>query len=145
MFSYNWESLPRILQSLVQLGITERLRRGQRHDTSEDQIYWAAMRDHFRKCTRKGVADPITRQKIKYEGCVDRSENHATYRNTMFISGRSEEKLQSWDARVRGLDDHAELQQLGQLREPILSGRLNSKQSANVATPVKQDPEFFCK
>ena len=56
-----------IIQSLVQLRITEQLRK---------------MRDHFRRCTRKGVADPITKQ--FFEGCVDRWENYEGYKNQMF-------------------------------------------------------------
>ena len=52
-----------IIQSLVQLRITKQVGRGQRHGTSGDQAYWAVMRDHVRRCTKKGVVDTITKQK----------------------------------------------------------------------------------
>ena len=68
---------------------------------SEDQTCWALMRDHFRRCTRKGVLDPITKQQIKCEGCVDRREKDEGYRNQMFINGHTKEELQSWDAQMK--------------------------------------------
>ena len=60
----------------------------------------------------------------------------------MFINGHTKEGLQSWDARMEaGLGDHAKYRQPRQLHEQIFSGRLTSKQSANVAMPVKQHTE----
>ena len=41
------EKACQIIQSPVQLQNTERVRRGQRHGTPEDQMYWALMRDSF--------------------------------------------------------------------------------------------------
>ena len=65
-----------------------------------------------------------------------------TYRNQVFINGHAKEELQIWDARMReGLGYHEEYQQSRPLRELIHSGRLKIKQSAKVATRVKQDPE----
>ena len=107
------------------------------------RFFWTLMRDHFRRCTRKGVADPSTRIKILHEGCVDRWKKDETYRHQMYINGHTKEELQSWDAQVReGLGDYAECHQPGQKRELIHSGWLKIKHNANVATPVKQDPEY---
>ena len=106
--------------------MTEHVRRGQRHGTLR--------RSTFRRCTRRGVANPITRKKIVYEGCLDRWEKDKTFRNQTFINGHSKEELQSWDARMRReLGDHAECQPSRQAGEQIHSGGLKMKQSANVS------------
>ena len=82
---------------------------------------------------------PNTKQKIFFEGCVDRWEKDDGYRNQMFINGQAKEELQSWDARVReALGQHAEYHRPRQSREQIHSESLKIKQSANVALPVKQ-------
>ena len=75
-----------IIQSLVQLRLVEQVRRSLRLGTSEDQTCWAMMREHFRLCTRKGVADPVTKQKLK-QMFVDRH----TKRRTAKL-GRSKER-----------------------------------------------------
>ena len=104
---------------LAQLRITERVRRAQSNGTSEDQTYWVVMPDHFRRCTRKGVADPITDRENIY-----RWEKDEEYRKQTFIKGHSTEELRGWDAQMReGLGDHAEYHQPRQLREQIHFGK----------------------
>ena len=83
-----------IMEALVQLRIVEQVRREQRHGTSEDQGYWAVMRDHFRRCTRKGVVDAINKQKIFFEGCVDRLGKRRIQKK-IYINGHTKEELQS--------------------------------------------------
>ena len=42
------------------------------------------MRDHFRRCTRKGIVDPRKRQeKIYCKGCLDRCEKDEDYGQQM--------------------------------------------------------------
>ena len=45
-----------VIGAFVQLRSVEQTRRGNRHGSSSQ--YWALMRDHFRRCTRKGIVDP---------------------------------------------------------------------------------------
>ena len=132
-----------IIQSLVQLRIIEQVRRGQRHGTSEDQICWAMMRDHFRRCTKKRVAGATTKESSFFERFVDRWEKRRSIQESNFHQRTYKEELQSWDARMRvGLGDHAEFQQSLQFREQIHSRRLKIQQSATFATPLKHDPEY---
>ena len=104
--------------------------------------YWAHMRENLRRATRKEVFDPITNEKIKCEGCVDRWWKDEEERNNMFISGHKKE-MQSWDAELEaGLGDHAEYRQPRQLREQIRSGKPKRRQSRGCAMPVKQSFEY---
>ena len=101
------------------------------------------MHDHVRRCTRKGVADPITKQKLFFEGCVDRWKKCEARKKQMFMNTHSKQEPQSWDARVREeLGGHAEYHQPRQLRFETNSGRLNFEQSANVALLVKQHTRY---
>ena len=73
-----------LVRSLVHLRVVQQVRRDQRHDTSEDQRFWALMRDQFQRCTGEGVVEPINKQKrINFEGCVDRWEKDEEYRKQM--------------------------------------------------------------
>ena len=63
-----------LVRSLVHLQNVEQVRR--------DIGAW--LRDHFRRCTGKGVVDPVNKQKrIHFEGCVDRWEKYEEYRKPM--------------------------------------------------------------
>ena len=81
-----------VIQSLMELRIVEQVRRGQRHGTSEDQKCSALMRDHFRRCTRKGVVDPINKQKkLHFDGCVDGWGKRRKTQKQTFIIGHAKE------------------------------------------------------
>ena len=62
----------------------------------------AWMRDQFRRCTGKGVVEPINKQKrFRFEGCVDRWEKDEEYRKQMIVNGNTKVELQSWDAQKK--------------------------------------------
>ena len=134
-----------VIAALVQFRIAERTRRGNRHGSSSEHMYWALMRDHFQRSRRKGVVDPENRygEKIYCDGCADRWEKEKHYRQQMVTNGHTKAELQSWDTQMReGLGDNAEYHQPRRLREQILLGRLKIKQIGGHLCPVKQHHEY---
>ena len=116
-----------VIKAFSQLRIVERTRPGNRHGPSSEQEYWALMRDHFRRWTKKGIVDPENRHgvKIHHDGCADRWEKGEDYRQQMILHGQTKAELQSWDTHMReGLDDNAEYHQPRQLRKKIHATKL---------------------
>ena len=56
-----------VVRALVQLRIAEQTRRGNRHGSSPEQLQWAMVRDHYRRCVRKGITDPETHVERRLE------------------------------------------------------------------------------
>ena len=109
-----------IIQLFAQIRITEQVRRGQRYDTSEDQKYCAMIRNHFRRCTRKGVVHLINKQKI----CSKVAWTSGNKTKDSEKNEHRKEKMQSWDAQVaEGLGDYAEHHQASQRERSTREGR----------------------
>ena len=71
-----FEKGSRIIGALVHLRFVEKTDEEIAMDHLQSKNIWALMRDHFRKCTRKGIVDTENRygENIYCEGCVDRWE-----------------------------------------------------------------------
>ena len=133
-----------INEPLVQLRITIQVRRGPWHTRRSDILGYDArpfLQMHKERSRRPNhQAEDLIRRCVdcwgKTRNIQESNVHQRTSKRRTAKLGRSNEK------RSRYSVNHAEFQQSRQSREQIHSGRLKIKQSAAVATLVKQDPEY---
>ena len=98
----DWKKVLKSLEPFVQLRIVEQTRRDNRHGSSPEQKYWAFMRDHNRRCTRKGSLTQKTDMERadlprRLHRSLGKKVKHTD--NQMVLSGHTKAELQSWDTK----------------------------------------------